>query len=155
MLNEKHIVNISEVGMTFLAYTHVLLLVMWGVILCIDNFCHGIFHGTPIAIEIFVMAIVFNTLDPSGIVPNYKTKRRQLIFLFIVLVIGFGLNVTHLVFSVIELVECTSNLCLNTFWVLAVFIGVLAAFLVLEIVEFVTGVRYYRDLGVLEGMKKN
>jgi hypothetical protein len=127
---------------------------MWGVVLCIDNFCHGIFHGTPIAIEFFVLAIVFNTLDPSGYVANYKIKRRQLIFLLIVLIIGFGLNVTHLVFSVIELVECTTNLCLNTFWVLAVFIGVLAAFLVLEIVEFVTCIRYYQNVGVLEGMKK-
>ena len=152
MLNERHIINISEVGMTFLGYTHALLLVMWAVVFCIDNFCHGIFHGTPIAIEIFVLAIVFNVL--GGLETNYKAKRRQLIFLFVTLVIGFGLNVTHLVFSVIELVECTTNLCLNTFWVLAVFIALLSGLLVLEIVEFVTGVRYYQNLGVLEGMKK-
>lgn len=144
MINEKHIINISEVGLSFLGYVHLLLLIMWAAILCIDHFCQGIFHGTPIAIEIFVMGMVLSKLTDE-----LKIKRRQLIFLAVVLVIGFGFNVTHLVFSAIELSNCTTNLCLNTFWVLAVFVALLGGLVVLEIVEFVTVIIYYQNTSLL------
>jgi hypothetical protein len=151
---EKHIINISEVGLRFISCVHALLLIMWAASSCIDSFNTGIFHTTPIAFEIFVLFILLSILGfPIDWERDLKAKRRQLIFFMVILIIGFGFNVTHLVFSVIEIAECTSNLCLNTFWVLAVFIALLSGFLVLEVVEFVLSVRYYQNAGVLEKIK--
>jgi hypothetical protein len=152
---EKHIINLSEVGLRFISCVHVLLLIMWAASSCIDGFSTGIFHITPITFEIFALFILLSILGfPMDWERDLKAKRRQLIFFLVVLIIAFGFNVTHLVFSVLELVECNSHLCLNTFWVLAVFIGLLSGFLVLEIVEFVLTVRYYQNAGVLDKVKK-
>lgn len=153
---EKHIINLSEVALRFISCVHVLLLIMWSASSCIDSFSTGIFHTTPIAFEIFTLFILLSILGfPMDWERDLKAKRRQLVFFCVVLIIAFGFNVTHLVFSVIELVDCTSNLCVNTFWVLAVFIALLSGFLVLEMLEFVLAVRYYQNAGVLEKIKKN
>jgi hypothetical protein len=152
---EKHIINISEVGLRFIGYVHLLLLIMWAASSCIDSFSTGIFHATPLTFEIFALCILFSILGFAiDWERDLKAKRRQLVFLMAILILAFGFNVTHLVFTAIELIDCTSNLCVNTFWVLAVFLALLCGILVIEIVEFVLSVRYYQNAGVLEKIKK-
>jgi len=155
-MNEaKHIINISETGLTFLSWIHVLICFMWGVSQCVSGFCSGFFHGTPIAFEIFLLAFLFSlTRFEIDWDKSLKTKRRQLTLALVILVLAFTFNIVHVIFSAIEMSDCTSNLCVNSFWVLAVFIAILSVLICLEVIEFVFIVRYYQNAGVLEKIKK-
>ena len=128
----------SQTGLSFLSYAHVALILAWGIAGIISGFANGILHVTPIVFEILLVKIMADSLGIA--------RHRSIVLVCVLLVVAICLNVTHLVFTAIELGECTSVLCLNTYWFLFVFAFILGFLAVLEGILFYYFIWYSKNL---------
>lgn len=127
----------SQTGLAFLSWIHVVLVAAWAVGGLLDGFSNGILHVTPILYEIILIKFIAETIGfginalKQRFVADTHNKHQMILVTGFLLVIGIIINVTHLVFTGIELNTCDSLLCDNNFWFLFIFafiIGLLAVF---------------------------
>lgn len=125
----------------------------------IGGFCEGILHIPPIAWEILLISILSDCLGfmievtpgtnlyiPADV--NFKVK--VIAWTIFVEFVGIALNITHLVFTSIELAQCTSMLCENTYWFLVIFDIVLGLLVIIEVCEVVFLFKYKYHVGLLQ-----
>lgn len=112
-----------RLGLLWMSGLHALLLTGWGAIGFASVMSQGIWHLTPLVYEIMLLKFVGETVFYSPI--SQKALKRHVIKLVsIVVVVGVAINVTHMVFSILELL--TSGQYLWQLYVLVVLLGVLA-----------------------------
>lgn len=142
----------SQVGLTFLSYCHMILVVAWAIGGLLDGFSNGILHVPPIAYEIILVKLISDTIGFGVDAVNRQfivavdKKHRTIVLLGVMLVIGIVLNLIHLVFTSIELNKCESVLCDNNYWFLFIFAFILGILAVLEGVMLWFFVRYHQHL---------
>lgn len=140
----RHAVTWSRVGLRFLSYIHLILLVAWAVGGFLQGFSNGIFHVPPLAYEIIILKILSDALAGGD--------KRPLVNLGIVLfVVAIGFNVTHTVFTIIEIQGTLGDL----YWFLIVFAVILVSLAVLEAVVVYYLIKYKRHLGLKVRMKRS
>ena len=138
----KITLNWCATGLEFLTWGHASIIIAWGVALLVIGFANGIWHGTPIAYEILLVKFMASTIsyglslsgDKITFVSNLKSKVVIVNIIIFLLVVGIGLNITHLVFSSIEISGCTSQFCINDYWFLLVFLFILGALIIIELI---------------------
>lgn len=141
----------SIVGLTFLSYVHVTLVIAWALAAIVNGFSQmQILHVPPIALEIFLVKLLADTLGFGFPVNNISLKHRAIVLTGVWAFVCISINVVHLVFSCIEIVECTSIFCLNAHWLLFVFLFVLGFLAVTEAVIIVFLIRFDRHLRLLK-----
>jgi hypothetical protein len=112
-----------RLGLLWMSGLHTLLLACWGAIGFSSVMSQGIWHLTPLAYEIMVSKFVGETVFYSPI--SQKALKRHVIKLVsFIVVVGVAINVTHMVFSILELL--TSGQYLWQLYVLVVLLGILA-----------------------------
>jgi hypothetical protein len=133
----RHAITWSRVGLRFLSYIHLLLLVAWAAGGLLQGFSNGIFHITPLAYEIIILKILSDALAGGD--------KRPLVGLGIFLfVVAIGFNITHVVFTIIEISGTLGDL----YWFLIVFVVILASLVVLEGIVIYYLIKYKRHLGL-------
>jgi hypothetical protein len=106
----------SQTGLAFLSYVHTALLVGWGFGPLVNGFSNGIFHAVPLAYEIFALKILSDTIGFGLNLINGKwvaeaiLKIRMIKFSVFVFVVAIALNITHFVFTIIEVVDTVGDL---------------------------------------------
>jgi len=140
----------SQTGLTFLSYAHMILVVAWAMGGLLDGFSNGILHVPPLAYEIILVKLISDTIGfglsitGQSFVVATKMKHRMIVLVGVLLVIGIALNITHLVFTAIELSQCTSLLCNNNYWFLFVFAFILSFIILFEAILLWYFVKYNR-----------
>jgi hypothetical protein len=124
---------------------HALLLGAWIISTLIDEFSTGIFHVSFwFVIE---LAVLFIGITAMG-------SRNHHIFVITMTSIGIASIVTHLIFSAVELIQCTSALCVGpTWWILIIFVIILSTIGILEGIE-IYYVWRHRKMVAFYGTKK-
>jgi hypothetical protein len=128
----------SQTGLTFLSWIHVVLVVAWAAGALLDGFSNGIFHVTPILYEILLIKFIAETIGfginaiRQQFAIDTHNKHQMILVVGFLLVIGIIINVTHLVFTGIELEKCESLLCDNNYWFLFIFAFILGILAVIE-----------------------
>ena len=147
----KHAIEWSQTGLAFLSYVHTALLVGWGFGPLVNGFSNGIFHAVPLAYEILALKILSDTIGFGLNLINGKwvaeatLKIRMINLSVFVFVIAIALNITHFVFTVIEVVDTVSGFLIF----FSVLLGILT---LLECVYIYYLLKYKRYLLLL---KKN
>lgn len=127
----------SQTGLAFLSWIHVVLVAAWAAGGLLDGFSNGILHVPPLVYEIILVKFVSDTIGfgvhalQRDFYAETRYKHQMILVTGFLLVIGIIINVTHLVFTAIELYKCESLLCDNNFWFLFIFafiVGLLAVF---------------------------
>jgi len=135
--------NWCSTGLEFLTWGHASIIIAWGVATLIIGFANGLWHGTPIAYEIFLIKLMASAInfglrvEGNDFVSSLKSKSTIINVVIFFLVIGIAINITHLVFSCIEISGCSSQLCVQDYWFLFIFLFILGALLFVEIVLIV------------------
>lgn len=112
-----------RLGLLWMSGLHTLLLTGWCAIGFSSVMSQGIWHLTPLVYEIMLSKFVGETVFYSPI--SQKALKRHVIKLVsIIVVVGVAINVTHMVFSILELL--TSGQYLWQLYVLVVVLGILA-----------------------------
>lgn len=152
MLDIKHRVVWSQTGLVFLTWVHTCLLIAWAVCGIITGFANGILHVAPLAVEIFLMKLSSDTLGFSvdctqkEFFLDVKQKYRMIILVCVILFVALALNIVHGIFGAIELRDCTTPLCVDTYWVLLIFTCIVFFLVIWEAIEFYYFVKYYFHL---------
>lgn len=135
--------NWSIYGLEFISWGHTSAVIAWATATILMGFCNGLWHGTPIAWEIIVIKFVASAIGlgvklikKDSIIPELQTKEYMISVVIFILCIAIGFNITHLVFSCIEIVSCTSMLCLHpaTYWFLFAFLFILGLLILFEFI---------------------
>ena len=145
----------SQTGLTFISWGHAILVAAWAIGAMLGGFCNGILHVPPIAFEIVLIKFVADAIGFGvqlvhlNLVVDTQFKHRTIVGVYVMLVIGIALNITHLVFTAIELRRCTSLICENNFWFLFTFAFILGILAIFEIVMIWYFSRYNRHVYIM------
>lgn len=140
----------SVVGLTALTWIHALLVAAWGFSAITAGFSNGILHAAPIGYEVFLVKFLSDTIGFGFPLNNLTVKHRTIVLACVLLVVAMSLNILHLVFSCIEIVECTTALCLHTYWLLFVFLFLLGFLIVIEGIVIFYLVKFDRHVKLLK-----
>lgn len=125
--------NWSFYGLTFLSWVHTLIIVSWATSILSPLFSNGIWHSAPITFEILIIKLLSNCIGVISCGPkDLKYTQGNVITAMVFLVVAIGFNITHLTFSCIEIVQCTSFFCLADYYYLLLFIILLGCLIILE-----------------------
>lgn len=115
--------SVVRVGLLWMSGIHTFLLMCWCAIGFSSDMSQGIWHLTPLVYEIVVSKFVGETVFYSVLV-NHGVKRHVIKLVGLIVLVGVAINVTHMVFSILELT--TSGQYLWQLYVLIVGLGILA-----------------------------
>lgn len=148
----RHAIEWSQTGLGFLSYVQTLLLVGWACGVLVTGFSDGIFHATPLAFEILLLKVLSDTIGfglnliNGNWVAEAKLKIRMINFTIGLCVIAIGFNVTHLVFTIIDITETVGTNLYGFLIFFSILLGVLA---ILECIYIYYLVKYKRHLTLL------
>ena len=119
------VLKASRFHLTMLYVFHLLFLASWTIATIVDEFSTGLFHVSFwLVIELVVLFVAWGT------------RGTHHILVIVITSVGIASLITHLVFCIVELVQCTSLLCAGpTQWILIVFTVIQACLIVLESFE--------------------
>ena len=158
--------NVSVYNLEFISWGHMSCVVAWAVATVLMGFCNGLWHGTPLAWEILIVKFIASAIGlgvkmvkREYILPELRTKEYMISLVIFLLVIAIAFNITHIVFSAIEFITCTSALCLHpaTYWFLFVFMFILGLIILFELILIYYFWKYkrYVNLAILKFQKLN
>ena len=155
-----HANNWSQTGLKFLNYIHVVLITGWVGAAIVSNFSEGVMHMFAMLLEPFLLKLESDATGYGLAVINNcltaDTKHRPRLIKFVLFMIFLccGINLAHLIVSIVEAVQCTSQFCESTYWFLIVFIAWLGVLVILEAIEFYFFIVYLRHMTILESELK-
>lgn len=154
-----HAINWSQLGLKFLKWIHVVFIVGWVVGSIVDGFSEGWYHMFIMFLEPILIALqsdsVSKVLIVRGLVVGETKHLHSLIkFTIFVTFACFAVNIAHFIVSIVEVVQCTSVFCINTYWFLVTFIVWLGLLIFLEGVEMYFFFVYLQHVRVLDHYEK-
>lgn len=157
----------SQIAIRAVVTFQALLLILWATGAVVPGFgfydgMAGVFNAIShpsfwLAWEIFLLYVgggvlsfeVSNTVtkedDPQSI-QQVRSVRNWIIFWVVLLVIGMGANITHIVACGTELSNCSSTLCMNYSGFLIAFVVLLSILIFVEVTGLYYACIYKRDL---------
>lgn len=132
-------VSFIQTQINFLSWVHVVFLICWSTSGILPFFSNGWLHIFPICWEVLVLKVIseaigFGTKTLSILLTEEIQKRIYLIWAAIgVLVVAVVLNIIHFAFSVLEILDCETQLCNLDYWFLFVFLFIIPLLFCLEL----------------------
>lgn len=128
----------TQTWLLFLSWIYTFLLSAWALVALLRDFSHGLLHVAPLALELLALASVFSALTLGVVSRGAQLRtdtRNKLVATLaarILVILSIALNVVHIVFGIIEAVDCATVFCMGTQWFLIVFVIVLGILVVLK-----------------------